>query len=105
MLEVKIFLVDLSMVGQPVFELASGLHDVHAGNDSDRARGKSNAWLQSKGDKEKSRGGLFYFSAFSDSSWGDDLRHKKRPAQGAESSVYALRRSLVRPEEAQAYFL
>ena len=43
MFELKIFFVDRSVVSQPVFELARGLDDVHAGNNSDRRPVKSNA--------------------------------------------------------------
>ena len=41
-LETKVFLVEMSALGQPFFEIAGGFDDVHAGNDSDGEKEKSN---------------------------------------------------------------
>ena len=38
----KIFSVEVRALGEPVFELAGGFDDVHAGNDSGGENGKSN---------------------------------------------------------------
>src|SRR5579862_2798770 len=44
-LQAKIFFVEMSAEAQPVFEIASGLDYVHAGNDSDGWKQKSNSGL------------------------------------------------------------
>lgn len=41
-LKTKVFLIDMSALGQPLFEIACGFDDVHAGNDSDGEKKKSN---------------------------------------------------------------
>jgi len=40
--QAEVFLVDVSALGQPGFELAGGFDDVHWGNDSGGENGKSN---------------------------------------------------------------
>ena len=40
--EAEVFLIEVSALGEPGFELAGGFDDVHAGNDSDGGKGKSN---------------------------------------------------------------
>ena len=41
-LESKVFLIQMSALGQPFFEMAGGFDDIHAGNDSDGKKEKSN---------------------------------------------------------------
>jgi hypothetical protein len=38
----EVFLVEVSALGKPVFELAGGFDNIHAGNDSGGENGKSN---------------------------------------------------------------
>lgn len=45
--EAEIFLVEMSALGQPGFELAGCFNHVHAGNDSGGANGKSNELVAS----------------------------------------------------------
>jgi hypothetical protein len=40
--ETKVFLIEMSALDQPFFEIAGGFDDVHAGNDSDGEKEKSN---------------------------------------------------------------
>jgi hypothetical protein len=56
-LQAEIFLVEMSAEAQPFFEIAGGFDYVHAGNDSDGWKKKSNeAWAQCGGRENKTRG-------------------------------------------------
>lgn len=47
--EAEVVLIEVSALGQPAFEVAGGFDDVHAGNDSDGEKGKSNFGLRALG--------------------------------------------------------
>jgi hypothetical protein len=52
---VKVILVEVSALGEPVFELAGGFDDVHRGNDSGEEMGSQmlRAFSPQHGDTEK----------------------------------------------------
>jgi len=49
MFEAEVFLVEVSAQGQPVFKMAGRFNDVHAGNDSEARKKKSNVELRALG--------------------------------------------------------
>jgi hypothetical protein len=62
MFQPKIFLIDACALRQPVFKLACGFDDIHAGNDSGAEKRKSNI-ENGESERQKQRRKVLIFSA------------------------------------------